>query len=84
MRRRPMMTGLATVGVASGISRRARAADPGITGTEIVFDQTAPYSGPASAYGGLWRVQAAYMRMPTERGGPMDSGAFPVVRISRH
>jgi branched-chain amino acid transport system substrate-binding protein len=64
-----MMAGLATVGITSGTSRRARAADPGITDTELTFGQTAPYSGPASAYGGFGHVETAYMRMVNDRGG---------------
>ena len=69
MHRRTVVTGLAAAGIATPLGHRARAADPGISDTEIKFGQTAPYSGPASAYGGFGRVETAYMRMVNERGG---------------
>jgi branched-chain amino acid transport system substrate-binding protein len=43
--------------------------DTGATDTEIKIGQTIPLSGPASAYGGIGRVQAAYIRMINEGGG---------------
>jgi len=43
--------------------------DQGATDTEIKIGQTTPLSGPASAYGGIGRVQAAYFRMLNEKGG---------------
>lgn len=43
--------------------------DPGASDTEIKIGQTMPYSGPASAYGSIGRVQAAYFRMLNEGGG---------------
>src|SRR6201991_4437928 len=43
--------------------------DTGATDTEIKIGQTIPLSGPASAYGGIGRVQAAYIRMINEEGG---------------
>jgi branched-chain amino acid transport system substrate-binding protein len=43
--------------------------DTGATDTEIKIGQTIPLSGPASAYGGIGRVQAAYVRMINEQGG---------------
>ena len=43
--------------------------DPGATDTEIKVGQTIPLSGPASAYGGIGKVQAAYIRMINEQGG---------------
>jgi branched-chain amino acid transport system substrate-binding protein len=42
---------------------------PGISDTEITFGQTMPYSGPASAYGTIGRVEAAYFQMLNEQGG---------------
>jgi ABC-type branched-subunit amino acid transport system substrate-binding protein len=64
-----MLTGLGATGVALRLANRARAADPGISDTEIIFGQTAPYSGPASAYGEFGRVETAYIRMVNDRGG---------------
>jgi branched-chain amino acid transport system substrate-binding protein len=43
--------------------------DPGATDTEIKVGNIMPYSGPASAYGTIGRVQAAYFRMINETGG---------------
>ena len=43
--------------------------DTGATDTEIKIGQTIPLSGPASAYGGIGKVQAAYIRMINEQGG---------------
>ena len=68
MRRRTILGGLTAAGLTTA-ARRAHAADPGITDTEITFAQTAPYSGPASAYGGFGRVETAYMRMVNDLGG---------------
>jgi branched-chain amino acid transport system substrate-binding protein len=42
---------------------------PGVTDTEIRIGQTMPYSGPASAYGTVGKVEAAYFRRLNERGG---------------
>ncbi len=42
---------------------------PGGSDTEIKFGQTMPYSGPASAYGTIGRVEAAYFQMINEQGG---------------
>jgi len=54
---------------ATGISRRARAADPGVSDTEITLGQTMAYSGPASAYGAFGKSQLAYLRMINDKGG---------------
>lgn len=43
--------------------------DIGATDTEIKIGQTIPLSGPASAYGAIGKVQAAYIRMINEKGG---------------
>jgi branched-chain amino acid transport system substrate-binding protein len=42
---------------------------PGVTDTEIKVGQTAPYSGPASAYSTLAKAELAYVRMINEHGG---------------
>ena len=42
---------------------------PGVTDTEIKLGQTAAYSGPASAYGTISRIQGGYIRMINEHGG---------------
>jgi ABC-type branched-subunit amino acid transport system substrate-binding protein len=43
--------------------------DIGATDTEIKIGQTVPFSGPASAYAGIGKTQAAYLRMINDRGG---------------
>jgi ABC-type branched-subunit amino acid transport system substrate-binding protein len=42
---------------------------PGVTDTEIKLGQTMPYSGPASAYGTIGRVEAAYFKRINDKGG---------------
>jgi branched-chain amino acid transport system substrate-binding protein len=42
---------------------------PGVTDTEIKIGQTAPYSGPASAYGTIGKAQAAYFAKINAEGG---------------
>jgi branched-chain amino acid transport system substrate-binding protein len=52
-----------TVGVAF-------AADtPGVTATELKIGNTSPYSGPASTYGALGRLETAFFGMINEQGG---------------
>ena len=51
--------------------RRAAAEDtPGVTATEIKIGHTNPYSGPASAYSSLGKLEQAYFnKMVNEQGG---------------
>jgi len=42
---------------------------PGVSDTEIKIGNTGPYSGPASSYGTIPKVEAAYYRMLNEKGG---------------
>ena len=42
---------------------------PGASDTEIKLGQTMPYSGPASAYGTIGKLQQAYFKMINENGG---------------
>jgi len=42
---------------------------PGASDTEIKLGQTMPYSGPASAYGTIGKVQTAYFKMVNDQGG---------------
>jgi ABC-type branched-subunit amino acid transport system substrate-binding protein len=43
--------------------------DPGITDTAIKLGQTAPYSGPLSAYSTFGRASLAFFAMVNDRGG---------------
>jgi ABC-type branched-subunit amino acid transport system substrate-binding protein len=42
---------------------------PGVTDTEIKVGQTMPYSGPASAFSILGRIELAYFKMINSQGG---------------
>ena len=42
---------------------------PGVTDTEIMLGQTAPYSGPGSAYSLIAKAEAAYFTFINESGG---------------
>jgi ABC-type branched-subunit amino acid transport system substrate-binding protein len=42
---------------------------PGVTDTEIKLGQTMPYSGPASAYGTIGKLEQAYFKMINDKGG---------------
>jgi len=42
---------------------------PGASATEIKLGQTMPYSGPASAYGTIGKVETAYFKMINDNGG---------------
>ena len=53
-------------------ARRARAAKnygPGVTDSEIKIGNCAPYSGPASNYGTIWKCEAKYYEMINAEGG---------------
>ena len=43
--------------------------DPGASDTEIKIGNTMPYSGPASTYGTIGKVEAAYFRKINDEGG---------------
>ena len=52
------------------VTGAARAADsPGVTATEIKIGNTSPYSGPASTYGVLGKLETAFFGMVNEQGG---------------
>ncbi len=67
MDRRRFVLALVLILAAAG---PALAADmPGVTATEIKIGHTNPYSGNASAYGTIGKVEAAYFRKVNEEGG---------------
>ncbi len=50
--------------------RILHAADtPGVTATEIKIGNIMPYSGPASAYGAIGKLQQVFFRVANEQGG---------------
>jgi ABC-type branched-subunit amino acid transport system substrate-binding protein len=67
----PFITTVAGVSLALTclINGHARASDPGVSKTEIKLGQTMPYSGPASGYAVIGRVEAAYYDMINAKGG---------------
>src|SRR5258708_34762332 len=46
-----------------------KAYGPGVTDTEVKIGQTEPFSGPASNYGTVAKIEAAYFNMINETGG---------------
>src|SRR6185437_203851 len=52
---------------APAIARAKQA--PGVTANEILIGQTQPYSGPASSYAPIGRVEVAYMDFINAQGG---------------
>jgi branched-chain amino acid transport system substrate-binding protein len=61
------MTAIAlAVSLAAGA---ALAQTPGVTATEIKIGNTVPYSGPASSYGVLGKLESAFFNMVNEQGG---------------
>ena len=59
----PMAVSLATPAIAQ--TKQA----PGVTANEILIGQTMPYSGPASSYAPIGRVELAYFDMINDNGG---------------
>jgi branched-chain amino acid transport system substrate-binding protein len=58
------------IAAGAAVVSRAWADDtPGVTATEIRIGNTAPYSGPASAYGIIAKTEAAFFNMVNEEGG---------------
>src|SRR6476469_7371274 len=65
-----LLAGAAVAAVLSASSADAQKKyDTGATDTEIKIGQTVPFSGPASAYAGIGKTQAAYLRMINDQGG---------------
>ena len=58
--------GALAVSVVTGL---ALADTPGVTATEIKIGNTVPYSGPASSYGVLGKLESAFFGMVNEQGG---------------
>ena len=69
--KRTRLVVLALVGVLGPllVAAPAAAQSPGVTPTEIKIGNTNPYSGPASAYGTIGKVIAAYFKKVNDEGG---------------
>ncbi len=63
------LAGLAVLALLSGTALAQKQYGPGVSDTEIRVGQTAPLSGPASAYGQLSRAEAAYFKTLNDKGG---------------
>jgi branched-chain amino acid transport system substrate-binding protein len=55
--------------ISAGVAVAANRYDVGATNTEIKIGNIMPYSGPASAYGVIGHVEAAYFRKVNDEGG---------------
>src|SRR5712692_7081293 len=58
-----------TIALSASPASAQKKYDAGATDTEIKIGQTVPFSGPASAYAGIGKTQAAYLKMINEQGG---------------
>jgi len=58
-----------SLSVGRGVALAEKKYGPGASDTEIKSGQTMPYSGPASAYGTIGKVEAAYFAKINEEGG---------------
>ena len=69
-RRAVLAAGLAAAAGAASRQRANAANTPGVTATELKIGHTNPYSGPASAYSSLGKLEQAYFnKMVNEQGG---------------
>src|SRR5271170_3232617 len=59
----------AGVAMATCVACGAMADNPGVTATEIKIGNTDAYSGPASAYGVIAKLETAFWEMINEQGG---------------
>jgi branched-chain amino acid transport system substrate-binding protein len=70
LKRRHLLTAGSALLASPLVARSARAEDtPGVTATEIKIGHTIAYSGPASAYGVIGKLEAAFFNMVNEQGG---------------
>src|SRR6202162_454845 len=60
---------LAIAAVINGGALAQKKYDTGATDTEIKIGNIMPYSGPASAYGVIGKIEEAYFKMINEQGG---------------
>ena len=60
---------IAALAITSGSAVAQKTYDTGASDTEIKIGNIMPYSGPASAYGVIGKMEAAYFNMINEQGG---------------
>ena len=63
------VTAVAALAMTSGHAFAQKKYDTGATDTEIKIGNIMPYSGPASAYGVIGKMEEAYFKMINEQGG---------------
>jgi branched-chain amino acid transport system substrate-binding protein len=72
-RQKPRIVAVSTAVIAfaamSGSALAQKKYDTGATDTEIKLGNIMPYSGPASAYGVIGKIEDAYFKMINEQGG---------------
>ncbi len=68
MKRRHLLAATA-LALTMGTGSAGAADTPGVTATTIKIGNTSPYSGPASTYGVLGKLEAAFFGMVNEQGG---------------
>jgi len=71
MNKRHMILGSVAIAAATALTPALaqKKYDSGASDTEIKIGQTMPYSGPASAYGTIGKIEAAYFRQLNDQGG---------------
>src|ERR1700689_5060166 len=62
-------TAIIAFAATSGSALAQKKYDTGATDTEIKLGNIMPYSGPASAYGVIGKIEEAYFKMINEQGG---------------
>src|ERR1700733_9787763 len=62
-------TAMIAFAATSGSALAQKKYDTGATDTEIKLGNIMPYSGPASAYGVIGKIEEAYFKMINEQGG---------------
>src|SRR6201996_314283 len=62
-------TAVAAFALTSGSALAQKKYDTGATDTEVKIGNIMPYSGPASAYGVIGKIEEAYFKMINEQGG---------------
>src|SRR5689334_16768468 len=67
--RRRAAGAIAAAALVPAVARAQAKYGPGTSATEIKVGQTIAYSGPASAYGQLGKVEAAYFKWLNGKGG---------------
>jgi hypothetical protein len=87
---RIVFLGLTSFALLSGVALAENA--PGIADSEIKIGQTMPYSGPASAYSAIGKVEIAFFAMVNDNGGvsrrrinliSLDDGYSPPKTLER-